>query len=181
MNLKTIKEDLGRLVKNINKNIDSLYDIATHDPKTGLHNYQFFQEMFEIEFEKAKRGNKLCLAIFDIDYFKVINTKLGHIKADKILKQIAGILKKNLRISDILARFGGEEFITILPSTSVNKARLVIERIRKKVESQFKRKVTISAGLAEYKKKDSKHSLKEKADKALFKAKDKGRNRVEVY
>ncbi len=180
-NLKQIKENLKSLITNIDKNIDSLYKIATHDEKTGLYNYKFFSEMLKIELEKAKRGNKLSIAIFDIDFFKQINTKYGHIKADELLIKVAKLLESSLRISDIIARFGGEEFIALLPNTSKQQAKLVAERLRKLVEKQLsKYSLTISSGITEYKSKDTIKTIKTRADKALFKAKEKGRNKVEV-
>lgn len=176
--LKEIKTNLNSLMKDINSNIDYLYEVATHDEKTGLHNYKFFEEILDIELERAKRGENLVLAMFDLDHFKKINTDLGHIEADKILEEVAKIFEKSIRKSDLVARFGGEEFILMLPLTNYKKAMLVANRIRKKIETKFKKKVTISAGLAEFKKKDTSSSLKERADKALFQAKDLGRNRV---
>jgi len=171
-NLKYLRENLRSLIKNIDKNIDALYKIATHDEKTGLYNYKFFQEILNIEFEKAKRGENLSLAIFDIDNFKQINTKYGHIKADEFLVKIARIIEKHIRKSDIVARFGGEEFIVLLPNTSVEKAKKVTERIRRTVEKSLKKQqITISAGLTEYRKGDNKTNLKKRADKALHKAK----------
>jgi len=179
-NLKQIKENLKDLLTNIDKNIDSLYEIATHDEKTGLYNYKFFSEMLKIELEKAKRGGKLSIAIFDIDHFKALNTKLGHIKADEILKQVANILERSLRKSDIIARFGGEEFIALLPNTGKAKAKMVAERLRRIIFNRLKLSgITISSGITEYKSKDTVKKIKERADKALFKAKEK-RNRVEV-
>jgi len=178
--LKKLKENLKELIENIDENVNSLYKIATYDQKTGLHNYRFFSELFEIEFEKAKRGNKLSLAIFDIDNFKEINTKIGHIKADYVLVKVARLLEKGLRKYDILARFGGEEFIVLLPGTNLKKARKVAERIRKFIEKEFKEKITISGGLTEYRERDSITKMKEKADMALLKAKQQGKNRVEV-
>jgi len=172
-NLKHLRENLKSLIKNIDKNINTLYEIATRDEKTGLYNYKFFQEILNIEFEKAKRGENLSLVIFDIDNFKQINTKFGHIKADEFLVKIAKIIEKHTRKSDIVARFGGEEFIILLPDTRASKAKKVAERIRKMVEKNLKKQqITISAGLTEYKKRDSKTSFKKRADKALYKAKE---------
>ncbi|MDD5151258.1 MAG: GGDEF domain-containing protein [Flavobacterium sp.] len=164
----------------MDKNIESLYNLATHDEKTGLYNYRFFQEIFGIEFEKAKRGQNLSIVIFDIDNFKMINSKFGHINADKILIKVAKIIKNILRKYDVVARFGGEEFIVMLPSTNLIKAKKVSERIRISIEKDFKKeKVTISGGIAEYKKGDTKEKLKNRADKFLFKAKSNGKNRIE--
>jgi diguanylate cyclase (GGDEF)-like protein len=176
--LKQIKENLRSLIENIDKNINSLYKIATYDPKTGLHNYRFFSELFDIEFEKAKRGEKLSLVILDIDNFKQINTKYGHTKADEFLVKIARILEKCIRKSDIVARFGGEEFVILLPNTTSTKARRVAERIRKAVRKELKKfNITISGGISKYKKRDTKTRMKQRADRALRQAK-KTKNKV---
>ncbi len=176
--IQEIKQNISSLLSNISDNIDSLYEIATKDEKTKIYNYKFFSELFSIEFEKAKRGQKLSLAIFDIDYFKKINSKYGHIKADDFLVKIAKIIQNSIRKSDILARFGGEEFILLLPLTSKTKAKKTAERIRRQIEKNFKKyNITISGGISQYKKKDTKSNFKKRADKALYKAK-KVRNKM---
>jgi diguanylate cyclase (GGDEF)-like protein len=176
-----LREKLASLVKDIEENISVLYELATHDEKTGIYNYRFFQNMLDMEFEKAKRGKPLSLLIIDIDYFKKINDKFGHLTGDKILLQSAKIIKNNTRKSDIAARFGGEEFLVLLPNTNISKAKRVAERIRRAVEKNLKKySVTISGGIACYKKGYSKEKLKQRADKALYKAKEKGRNRIEI-
>jgi len=177
-----LKTKIKSLLQNIDESIDELYDIATIDEKTGLYNTKFFNSVFDIEFNEAKRGQKLSLLIIDIDFFKKLNDKYGHFTGDKILKQIAGILKQQTRKSDIIARFGGEEFLILFPNTKVKKAWLVAERIRKTIEKKLKKyKVTISGGLTENKKTDTKAKLKNRADKALYRAKDKGRNNIQIY
>ena len=163
------------------ESISMLYEAATHDEKTGLYNNKFFESIFSMELEKAQRGNqKLSLFIIDIDFFKKINDTYGHLKADEFLARLAGILKKQLRKSDIAARFGGEEFFILLPETSLEKAKKVTSKLREAIKSDkiLKRyEITVSGGLTEYKKKDTGKKFKERADKALYKAKEAGRDR----
>jgi diguanylate cyclase (GGDEF)-like protein len=135
-----------------------------------------------MEFEKAKRGSQeLSLFILDIDHFKKINDVYGHIQADKLLEQLAKILTKIIRKSDILARFGGEEFIILFPETNIRKAKEVTSRIRDAIkEDKLLRnhKLTVSGGLTKYIKKDSTNSMLKRADKALYDAKESGRDRL---
>ena len=179
------KQKIGKLFGNMNKTqkeqISMLYDLATQDEKTGLYNNKFFESIFEMETEKAQRGNQnLCLFIIDIDFFKKVNDTHGHIKADEFLKRLATILKKQLRKSDVAARFGGEEFFIILPYTDLKQAKVITSRLRNAIKSDpvlRKHGITVSGGLTCYKEKDTEKSLKERADKALYKAKETGRDK----
>ena len=176
-----LKSKIKNLLQNIDKSIDDLYEIAIRDEKTGLYNNKFFSSIFDMEFSSAKRGEKLSLLILDIDYFKKLNDKYGHFTGDKILKQVASIIEKQIRKSDTAARFGGEEFIILLPNTSAKKAKKVAERIRKKIKQDMKKyNLTVSGGLTDFKKADTKSSMKQRADKALYQAKEKGRNNIQI-
>lgn len=166
----------------MNQSISMLYDAATHDEKTGLYNNKFFETILDMEIEKASRGQqKLSLFIIDIDFFKKINDKYGHMKADELLARLAKVLQKQLRKSDVAARFGGEEFFILLPETDLEKAKNITSRIRTAIKSDKilkKHNVTVSGGLSQYReKKDSKKMMKERVDKALYKAKNTGRDR----
>ena len=115
-----IEELFGDADRRQKKYISWLYELATRDEKTGLYNNKFFESILGMEMEKAQRGyGELCLFIIDIDFFKKINDKYGHIKADELLKRLALVLKKQLRKSDIAARCGGEEFFILLPETNL--------------------------------------------------------------
>src|SRR3989304_6435415 len=146
-----IRKKIEALFKNMNESISLLYDIATLDEKTGLYNSRFFNAELEMEIEKAKRGKqKLSLIIIDIDYFKKINDKFGHVKADELLFQLAKVIKSQIRKSDIAARFGGEEFFILLPETSLVKAGKLASRLLKAIRNNLilkKYKVTISVGI----------------------------------
>lgn len=178
---KNIKKIFGNITNSQQKQIAQLYDLATKDAKTGLYNNHFFENMLEIEMERAHRQKQhLCLFMVDIDFFKKVNEIHGHVKADELLKRLADILKQQLRKTDIPARFGGEEFFIILPHTSLDQAKALTSRLRDAIKTDKvlgKYNITVSGGLTCYKHKDSEKSLKERADKALFKAKQTGRDK----
>jgi len=171
------KELLGELSSHIN----ALHHVATHDEKTGLYNSLFFRDFLEEEIKRVRRGGSFSVIIVDIDFFKKINDTYGHIVADKLLKKVADTLHQCLRDYDMLARFGGEEFFALLPSTKIVNAKMIAERMRKSVMKDkilAKHGVTISLGVAEYKKRDNYQRVSHRADKALYKAKQTGRNKV---
>lgn len=178
------RKKLEDLFSAMSESVSLLYDVATHDEKTGLYNNKFFENILEMEIEKAQRGNqKLSLFIIDIDFFKKVNDKYGHIKADELLARLAKVLKKQLRKSDVAARFGGEEFFILLPETNLEKAKKITSRIRSaiRLDKMLKKHgITVSGGLTQYKKKDTKKKLKTRADKALYQAKKAGRDRFVV-
>jgi len=176
------KKRVEELFKLINESVSNLYDTAIHDEKTGLYSNKFFENILDMEVEKARRKEeKLCLLLVDIDFFKKINDTYGHLKADELLKKLANVIKKQIRKSDIAARFGGEEFFIILPGTSLEKAKKLVSRLRKSIKSNKTLKkygMTVSGGLTEFKKGDTKKRFKERTDKALYKAKRSGRDKV---
>lgn len=167
---------------------------ATLDALTGLNNRHQFHTRLHSEIANAKRQkNSLCCIMTDIDFFKSVNDTYGHAVGDCVLKTVARAIKKELREYDIPSRYGGEEFTILLPNTSIEEATLVAERLRagiekKKINIEDYRiegvssiSVTISVGVAQYtssmKEPDELH---QKADKALYTAKETGRNRVVV-
>ncbi|MFH1326896.1 MAG: GGDEF domain-containing protein [archaeon] len=176
-----IRRKIENLFQNMNESISLLYDIATTDEKTGLYNNKFFQDALTMEIEKAKRGKqKLSLILTDIDFFKKINDTYGHMKADDLLFRLAKVIKKQIRISDIAARFGGEEFIILLPETSLEKAKKLSVRLRNAVHKDPTLKkygLTVSGGITQFKIKDNKKTFKSRADKAMYKAKKTGRDK----
>jgi diguanylate cyclase (GGDEF)-like protein len=178
------RKKIQDLFESINESVSMLYEAATHDEKTGLYNNKFFETLLEMEMEKAKRGQeKLCLVMTDIDFFKKINDKYGHIKADEFLKRLADIMRKHVRGSDVVARFGGEEFIILLPETNLEMAKKFSARLRTAIHSDSilkKYGVTVSGGITQYKAKDNKKTFKERVDKALYEAKETGRDKFIV-
>jgi len=179
-----MRENMSKLLKELEKNINYLYEIATIDEKTGVYNNKFFKTVSEMELDKAKRGiGPLSLFMIDLDNFKKLNDTYGHLIGDLVLKRLGFILKKGTRKYDIVSRFGGEEFVILLPNTSIKRARIVCDRLRANVQKDVKMKkysVTLSGGLVEYKKGDSVKRMQVRADNALYKAKKLGKNRIET-
>jgi len=176
-----------RYLEEMNKN---LYDRAVNDSLTGLRNKRYFQEAFDEMFARVlrARGDVSCL-FFDLDHFKQVNDTCGHAFGDYVLKTIGGLVKKNVRCGDLAARFGGEEFVVVLPNTNLDQAKFVAEKIRTLVEAhQFSDQgrhwpVTVSIGVASLLEDQptSASGLLQLADQALYLAKDGGRNRVETH
>ncbi len=175
------REKISEMFDAMQKSIHMLYDAAIKDEKTGLYNNKFFETLLEMEIDKVKRREeKLSLMIVDIDYFKKINDTYGHLKADEMLAHLAKLLKKTIRKSDVPARFGGEEFFVILPETSIDKAKKLAARLKKAIHSDEllkKYNITVSGGITQFKPRDTKIKFKERADKALYQAKETGRDK----
>ncbi len=163
-----------------------LEKISRVDGLTGLYNRRFWEEQFVMEYKRNKRSDSpSTLIMLDIDHFKKVNDTYGHPAGDEVIKTLANIIKKAIRETDIAGRYGGEEFAIILPDTPVTNVEFVAERIRRLVEKctvvydEINISFTISIGIAGFK-----HPLKnstqwlDTADKALYKAKESGRNRV---
>ncbi len=165
--------------------------LSNTDRLTGLWNYGYFQHQLAEDIKRANRFNRyLSLLMLDIDFFKNFNDTLGHVAGDKLLQEIAEILKKSCREVDIVARYGGEEFAIILPETFKEKAYSSAERIRKCTAAhQFHykegtpaKRITISIGVASFPQDASTvQDLISFADKALYAAKETGRNRVCMF
>ena len=155
------------------------------DPLTGQLNRRGLNFHFEKELESASLlSTPLSLILIDIDYFKKVNDMYGHDIGDNCLVEIANLLSHNLRKEDIIARFGGEEFIVILPNTALDEALSIAEKLRKRIESEkfsnFNLPLTITLGISvHHKENDNALKMIKRADKALYRGKDKGRNRVE--
>jgi diguanylate cyclase len=175
------RKKITDLMESMHESISMLYEAATHDEKTGLYNNKFFETMLDMEMEKAKRNQEdLSLFLIDIDFFKKVNDTYGHIKADDLLAQLAEVVMKQIRKSDIAARFGGEEFFVLLPETNLEKAKKFTARLRLAIKADKvlkKHGITVSGGITQYKKGDTKKRLKSRVDKALYQAKESGRDK----
>jgi len=150
------------------------------DPLTLIYNYRQFTQSLNFEIKRRQRvpGN-LCLIFMDIDDFKLYNDTLGHLEGDELLKEFGKILKSQLRETDIVCRYAGDEFAIILPDITIDGAKTAAEKIRQAIEkTQFKMPVTISLGVAAYTKGLTQHEFILKADRALYEAKRAGKNRV---
>ncbi len=171
---KANQEELERLV-----NFDSL---------TKLYNRRAILHLLDEQINYAKRYmDKFSISILDIDQFKHVNDTYGHLVGDKVLEKIAGLLLQYIRETDYAGRYGGEEFLLVLPRTELSSAIAITERIRTSIETskmcdadcnEFH--VTVSQGVSSYKHNEDRDSLIAKADAALYQAKGKGRNRIEV-
>lgn len=182
---------LGYYVKLEKSHIQDLMDYANIDGLTGAYNHRYFYENIEVLCEDCKKNNTpLSLLMIDVDYFKNYNDMYGHSKGDELLKEITNILRDNLRVDDILCRYGGDEFCVILPETNKDEACYVADNMRKAVyhydcfgEDYLESgKVTLSIGVSTYNEEMEKYiDLIENADMALYRAKFLRRNKVEVY
>lgn len=172
---------------NLRNDLEQSVNLAAKDGLTGLFNRRYFDIHLKQMIEKANKENiKLYLLMCDIDNFKHVNDTYGHQAGDKVLTIVSRILKNTLRVTDLIARFGGEEFTILLTDIDIAKAIETAERIRVKIEymdfyieGQIEPlKKTISIGVTEYKKEESIESIIKRADKAMYKAKTTGKNKV---
>lgn len=159
---------------------------ALIDTLTGLPNRAAWNERLEHEIDQLQRKrSSLLLGILDLDHFKRINDGYGHLAGDKVLKIIAGQLRKRLRASDFIARFGGEEFVILLPTTPMDEGLALLERLREGIEQcpfHFKGErvtVTVSMGITLFAPGERSDAVLKRADQALYRAKHEGRNRIE--
>jgi diguanylate cyclase (GGDEF)-like protein/PAS domain S-box-containing protein len=161
-----------------------MHILATTDSLTHVFNRIKYNELIKREIERSRRyDHPLSLIMFDIDHFKKVNDTYGHMVGDSVLCTLSQLVKINLRETDFLVRWGGEEFVIIAPETDLPKAVNLAERIRKATEDyQFDQagRITVSFGVAEFHKDDTEDVLIKKADDAMYMAKKKGKNRVEI-
>ena len=156
---------------------------ASHDRLTGLFNRNKFDEFYSKEVKRSKRyKTELSIIIFDIDDFKIINDTHGHQIGDVVLKEISQIISLHIREQDIAVRWGGEEFLVLLPHTNLDGATTVANKIRTNIEvysfTQLNLKITASFGVCELKEDDTDESLILRTDKFLYEAKNNGKNKV---
>nr|WP_295382804.1 GGDEF domain-containing protein [Pseudoxanthomonas sp.] len=165
---------------------EEIYQLATHDALTDLYNRRHFIEAVDREIARAMRHQRpLAMCIIDVDLFKPINDRYGHISGDNVLRQIAGILRRHVRNDDSAARIGGEEFAVLLPECDDDAAFGFAERLRQAVaDAVFKpggdaQSITVSIGIAALMPhRDTCSRMMAAADAALYRAKSEGRNRV---
>ncbi|MFH0808085.1 MAG: GGDEF domain-containing protein [archaeon] len=166
---------------------NELVKLADEDVLTGLGNRRYFNKILKKEASSACRnGRDLSLVFFDIDHFKPFNDNYGHDAGDFVLSKLGRIVSKNVRASDIVSRYGGEEFAVILPDTDKKGGYAAAEKIRKAVESERWEyagedlgKVSVSLGVSGYNYADIESFIK-RADEAAYVAKESGRNRTVV-
>jgi diguanylate cyclase len=180
----------SREINDLKGDLENARRAATTDPLTGLGNRKLFDEAFAEEAEEAlATGTPLSLLVTDIDHFKLFNDRHGHQIGDAVLKLVADRLKRSVKGRDTVARFGGEEFVVLLPRTNEAAAAGLADQLRAEIaksrlvvrnRGQDLGKVTISIGVAEYRPSETPDECFKRADQALYSAKHAGRNRVMV-
>jgi diguanylate cyclase (GGDEF)-like protein len=167
---------------------EKLEKLATFDSLTGLYNRRAILGKLRELINLANRYKEdFSLSMLDIDHFKKVNDRYGHLTGDEVLEEIATLIRQNIRDTDIVGRYGGEEFIIILPKTTLSSAWVVAERLRSIIEKAEMKDsagnvftITVSQGLAGWERGEDAYSLISCADEALYKAKEKGRNCVQI-
>lgn len=185
--LDIIGQQVSKSVENA-RLYEQVQEASKRDGLTGLYNRTFFNQKLEEEFNLAKKSNNLLsLAIFDIDFFKKINDTYGHLFGDKVLKSISKVVASSIRKTDTVARFGGEEFVVLMPGLDIKETYEKMEILRKEIETikvSYDNKIvsiTVSIGVCCYNKNiENERMLLQLADNALYKAKSAGRNCVKM-
>lgn len=189
-NLKNTVNELNKYIENeVEKKVkqrtaklmatnEELFYLANHDFLTGTYNRRYLLELANAEFKRVCRyGLSLCLMMLDLDNFKAINDNQGHPVGDEALKKVAKTLLETVRDCDHVGRYGGDEFIIVLPETDISGAMLIAERLREALSNV---KLTISIGIAKLERDDvCIEELIHRADHLLLKAKRSGRDRIE--
>lgn len=176
---------LSLILPTLHRYQSRLEKIATTDSLTGLINRQAFDFLFGEHFKDSlRRSSTFSAVMFDIDYFKKINDRYGHLAGDKVIKEVAELAKNSVRQNDFIARWGGEEFIVLLKDCGLAEAKQVAEKIRSAIEAydfdldRDRSRLTVSLGVAVYAPHETAESFFLRTDKALYDAKQKGRNCV---
>jgi two-component system, cell cycle response regulator len=168
-----------------NRLMSELRELSITDPLTGVGNRRFFMDRLRQEMERCERSHRpFSLLMIDLDHFKNVNDTHGHQTGDTILRQCAEMLLRNTRRTDVVARYGGEEFCVILPETAEGQALMVAEKLRWVVEDESKRAqvpITISVGMTIWQKNDTLDDVMRRSDKAMYSAKELGRNKVVAF
>jgi diguanylate cyclase (GGDEF)-like protein len=187
--VETIDDAMNRWrqIQQSRANQKELERLANIDSLTGLLNRGAVLRKLDEQIKHAKRyKEKLSLSLLDIDHFKKVNDRYGHLTGDDVLEKVALLMRQSIRDADTVGRYGGEEFIIILPRTDLSSALNVAERVQKTIASSEMKdskgdvfSITVSQGVSIYEAGDDEYSLISRADNALYEAKGNGRNRVE--
>lgn len=170
----------------VNRFQKQLESMARHDKLTGLYNRQYFDVLYDNEIKRVRRSKRpLSVIAFDVDLFKPINDRYGHLEGDRVLREVAACARQIVRRSDVISRWGGDEFMILMHDCAQAQAFQVAEKLREKVLSDVRSPddempVTISAGVTQYREDDTYEAFLDRADDALYQAKHEGRNQTRV-
>ncbi len=188
LELKKSKELLKKYISELENKNDELDKMSKTDYLTGLANRRFMMERIKEELARKERnGTNMSILMCDIDHFKKINDSFGHEIGDLVIKEVTNNINRILRKYDIVSRWGGEEFLILLPDIGKNEACIIAEKIRKEVENtkiqaqKIECRVSITIGVTEYDEKISVSDNINNADDALYQGKNSGRNKIEFY
>jgi diguanylate cyclase (GGDEF)-like protein len=188
LRIQHVRQRLQRQKYALGAALERINHLAAHDDLTGLLNRRRMSEVVQAERERCVRSRRpLVLALLDLDFFKLVNDRYGHAAGDAVLCAFAGRVLDNLRSTDVLARWGGEEFLLLLPETSLDGALVLLERVRREVAelcvetANGEIRLTVSIGVAAGRVQETMEQVLEHADEALYQAKAQGRDRVVVY
>ncbi len=178
-------EEAEKRIDELQSELEKASTLVRHDQLTGTLNRRGLEEAFENEVARSRRRKSpLCVALLDIDNFKKLNDTLGHAAGDGALIHLVTVIRETLRPQDTLARFGGEEFIILLPETGLEDAKTALVRLQRELTRRFfladneKILITFSAGVTEQRADDTQESVVKRADQAMYAAKQAGKNRV---
>ena len=178
-------EDAETRIHNLEAKLEQMSELVREDQLTGSLNRRGLEDVFERELARAERRNSpLCIAMLDLDDFKKINDTHGHSAGDEALIHLVRVIKETLRSMDVIARFGGEEFLIVLPDTGLDEAIQTITRLQRELTKQIfmhnhtRLLMTFSAGVALRGEKEDQQSMIKRADASLYAAKKAGKNRV---
>jgi diguanylate cyclase len=178
-------EDAETRIHNLEAKLEQMSELVREDQLTGSLNRRGLEDVFERELARAERRNSpLCIAMLDLDDFKKINDQYGHSAGDEALIHLVRVIKETLRSMDVIARFGGEEFLIVLPDTNLEEAIQTVTRLQRELTKQIfmhnhtRLLMTFSAGVALRSEKEDQQAIIKRADSALYEAKRTGKNRV---
>ena len=184
--LGALRSRLSRQTRELKQAMEQLQLLATRDELTQIHNRRHMTELMTVQAQQHERsGAPLCLALLDIDLFKSINDRFGHAAGDKVLQHFAAVARDELRTSDLLCRWGGEEFLVLFPDTPMDMAHVALQRLHQRLRGDALpcldgQCITISAGLTEWIRGEPMDVATERADQAMYRAKTGGRDRTEA-
>jgi diguanylate cyclase len=180
-------QDAEKRIRTLENELQHMSELVREDQLTGSLNRRGLDDVFERESARAdRRGTPLCVALLDLDNFKKLNDTYGHLAGDNALRHLVKVVKDTLRSMDVIARFGGEEFLILLPETTVEAASSAMVRVQRELTKHFflheneKMLITFSCGVALRRQDEEQAGLMARADRAMYRAKQSGKNRVVV-